>query len=339
MNGDNVQRIYRQFEILEADFEVTKITSGHINQTYQVVNNGRLHLVQQLNSTIFKNLAVITENCHEIANHLIQKKYPHPVLKPLRFQNGEFLAENEWRIFEFIPDTDSYEKVQSPQQAYEAAKFLSEFHLYLLDFDPKKIQPSIPGFLDFNWRWQEFQNALKSANEIRMQLALEEIEIIKENVSILHSWFKILPQLPQRVLHADPKISNFLCRKHHPNQILALIDWDTIMCGTILYDFGDMVRSYTNLKEEDDPDKGGNFSQENYDNLKKGFLFHLDKELLPVEIENFDLAAQTIVYVQAIRFLTDYLRGDIYYHIRYPEQNLNRTKNQLHVLNEMMEMN
>src|SRR5690625_857699 len=107
------------------------------------------------------------------------------------------------------------------------------------------------------------------------------------------------------------------------------------MKGSILYDFGDMVRSYTNLKSEDDFSNTNNFSLENFKALKKGFLFYLEEELTTTEKENLDLAGKIVVYIQAIRFLTDYLNGDLYFNIKRPHHNLERTQSQLNLLENM----
>src|SRR5690606_39814949 len=104
------------------------------------------------------------------------------------------------------------------------------------------------------------------------------------------------------------------------------------MKGPLLYDFGDMVRSYTNLKEEDEISPGRYFSHENFDALRRGFLFHLEEKIHPIEKDNLALAGITVIYIQAVRFLTDYLNGDVYYKIQYLEQNLHRSLNQLFLM-------
>ena len=104
------------------------------------------------------------------------------------------------------------------------------------------------------------------------------------------------------------------------------------MNGTILYDFGEMIRSYTNITDEDDGFMKDNFNAENYRAVREGFLFYLKDTLSPVELENLDYAAQVIIYIQAVRFLTDYLNNDIYYSVKYDLQNLDRAKNQINLL-------
>lgn len=337
MKVDEIKSIFKAFQPVLSNFEVEPIKSGHINQTFLVYNGENQFLLQKLNTTVFKNMEAIMQNMQAVSDHLQQKNYPHKILSPLSFKNKETLFDGQWRLFPFFKRTQTFEKVQSAEQPFAAAQFLSEFHFYLRDFVSDKIQDSIPGFLDFKSRSEQFDSALKSAAEDRIKQAAKEIEYIHSQRSILDKWNGIHAKLPKRLIHADPKISNFLFDQDSTEEIVALIDWDTLMNGTILYDFGDMVRSYTNLREEDDPEIGGNFSLENYKALKKGFLFHLEDTLTPQEINHLDLAGKAVIYVQALRFLSDYLQGDKYYAVRYPNQNLNRTKNQLNLLKELLD--
>ncbi|MEF9479228.1 phosphotransferase [Chryseobacterium sp. 1B4] len=141
--------------------------------------------------------------------------------------------------------------------------------------------------------------------------------------------------IPKRIIHADVKISNLLFdRKYRP---LAVIDLDTTMISTILYDFGTMIQSYTNITHEDDGSARNNFNPEMYKAVKEGFLFHLKDKLTTTETESLDYAAQVAIYIQELRFLTDYLNGSIYYATKYPEHNLDRTKNQLELLKGLRE--
>lgn len=321
-------------EIL-AELCYKQLTSGHINQTYLVHNNGEQLIFQKLNPQVFPNLNVISENILNLGNHLKEKQYPHEILEQIPFENGEYLYESQWRIFKYIKDSQTFLNVQSSTQAYEAAKFLGSFHKHLTDFPLNKIVESIKGFLDFESRFQQYQAAIRNTDTFRLKKAKDAIEYLNKNHTILREWLILLPQLPTRIIHGDPKISNFLFDKSDSNKILALIDWDTLMPGTILYDFGDMVRSYTNLKEEDDPESGNNFSLENYRALERGFLFHLEEKLTPLEIKYLYLGAKIVIYIQALRFLTDYLNGDIYYATQRPEQNLDRTKNQINLLQNL----
>lgn len=320
---------------ISSDFHIEQLTSGHINQTYLISNNKEKLILQNLNTKVFSNLDGITQNILLVSNHLKQKGYPHQILEPVAFNDGGYLWDSNWRLFTYLEDTQTFLKVQSSEQTYEAAKFLSLFHAHLLDVEVEHIQDSIPGFLDFEIRLEQYKNALKKATEIRLEHANDTIDFLKENQNILTDWLVLLPQIPTRIIHADPKISNFLFDKIDATKIVAVIDWDTILQGSILYDFGDMVRSYTNLKEEDNPEVGNNFSLENYKALEKGFVYHLDGKLTKLELDNLSLGARVVIYIQAMRFLTDYLNGDVYYATQYEDHNLDRTKSQINLLKEL----
>jgi len=334
-----IKNIFENFENPVSDFEVKTLVSGHINRTYLILNHSKNFILQKINTKVFKQPEILAQNILNISNHLKSKNYPHQFLKPILFSDGKFIYDSEWRIFEFIDNSQSFEKAKSNNQVFEAAKFLSEFYSYLNDLDPAEIGDSIPGFLDFNLRYGQFETALKNAGQSWIKNSKPEIEFVISNQQFLNDWNKISTEIPTRIIHADPKISNFLFDKNSNEKIIALIDWDTFMCGPILYDFGDMARSYTNLKNEDDPSGGEIFSQKNYEALKKGFLFYLKDQLTQTEIENLDTAAKTVIYIQAVRFLTDYLNGDIYYHTDFSGQNLNRTKNQINLLKDLIKSN
>lgn len=321
--------------IIQSDFSFKPLISGHINQTFLVNNNEEKLLLQRLNTKVFKNLEDISQNILSVSTHLKQKEYPNRVLELIAFADGEYLYEGKWRMFKYIDETQTFLTVQSKTQTFEAAKFLSSFHAHLFDIELDKITDSIDGFLDFGLRFEQYKEALRKSTKDRLKKANAAVGFIEENENLLEDWFKLQPQLPTRIIHADPKISNFLFDKADAEKIIALIDWDTILRGSILYDFGDMVRSYTNVKEEDNPKEGNNFSLENYTALKEGFLHHLEDKLTEKELQNLQLGAETVIYVQAIRFLTDYLNGDIYYSIQRPDQNLDRAMSQINLLRDL----
>lgn len=313
------------------DFDVQVLSSGHINKTYRVINASQAYILQRVNPSVFKNIKGVMDNIAAVSEHLKKQAYPHPVLAPVLSKKKENLAFGQWRLFPLIKSTTTYERVQSSEQVGAAARFIAEFYAYLQDFDLKKLHTPVEGFLDFNGRYADFLRSLEQADKKRIQQSSPEIAFLKGHRLLIDKWERVIAQLPQRVIHADPKISNFLFDRKHPNKVVALIDWDTLMPGPILYDFGDMVRSYTNLKEEDDPQDGG-FSATYYRMLEQGFTTYLKEILTPEERENLRLGAQVVSYIQALRFLTDFLKNDLYYPVSRHQHNLDRAKSQLHLL-------
>jgi aminoglycoside phosphotransferase (APT) family kinase protein len=229
--------------------------------------------------------------------------------------------------------------VENPKQAFQVGAFFGTFYRYLENIDTQQIQVVLSDFLDTKSRIDAFQLALQSANSDRLIKAQEQIEWVVKHQDLPQKWMQLQQEnsLPVRLIHADPKISNVLfdATTHQPK---AIIDWDTLMLGTILYDYGDMIRSYTNTKLEDDPDPEGVFNADVYSALTDGFLSAAGSFLTDIEKEFMSYAPQVIVYIQALRFLTDYLNGDIYYQCNYPEQNLNRTKNQINLLQQILKI-
>lgn len=321
----------------DENISITSIESGHINSTFQVRTSTQTYILQKINTSIFRNPIALVENGQLVREFLLAQQYPHPILESKKTINQQWLVENEWRLFVKIQHSKTFEKVQSEKQAFEAAKFLGEFHAYLNHFPTEKIKETLPGFLDFENRLKSFDTAVEKANLDRKNISKTLINFINQYRDWVKSWTDVIAQLPTRILHADPKISNFLFDEKNTSLPIALIDWDTLITGPILYDFGDMVRSYTNEKEEDDAsESSNNFSVSYFENLKKGFLNSFENQLMATEIAQLDFGAKMIIYIQCMRFLTDFLNNDVYFRIHYSTQNLDRAKNQMHLLQDLM---
>lgn len=337
MNKSEIQSVFGKFYSIKQDFDIKNLVSGHINQTFLISNHGKKYILQKINIHVFKDLKSIAQNISNVYQHLKKNAYPHSILTPILSKEGNYLVEEKWRMFEFIENTKTYEKVVSADQAFEAAKFLGEFYFHLKNLEVSQIKESIPRFLDFNKRFKDFEKSRRMASPERMEKAEEELQFILEHKYLLEEWNRVLPKFPNRIIHADPKISNFLFDENQPNKILALIDWDTLMVGPVLYDFGDMVRSYTNLKAEDDPKETKSFSKENYLALKEGFIYFLKDELTEIEKSKMALSGKVVIYIQAIRFLTDFFNNDQYFQVKKVDHNLYRTQNQLNLLKKILE--
>lgn len=325
---------------------VFPITDGLINSTYSVeVVEGaqrKKYILQKINILVFKNPKAIQSNIVLVSSFLKSNNYPHPVLElcVTAEGNNEINFEGDsWRMMAQIENSYTVNVVENPKQAFQVGAFFGTFYRYFENIDTQQIQVVLPDFLDTQSRIDAFQLALQSANSDRLIKAQEQIEWMVKHKDLPQKWIQLQQQkeLPIRLIHADPKISNVLfdATTHQPK---AIIDWDTLMLGTILYDYGDMIRSYTNTKLEDDPNPEGVFNVAIYKALTEGFLSETRSLLTDIEKEFMSYAPQVIVYIQALRFLTDFLNGDTYYHCNYPEQNLNRTKNQINLLQQILDL-
>ncbi|QCX52425.1 phosphotransferase enzyme family protein [Elizabethkingia sp. JS20170427COW] len=326
---------------------IQAITDGHINTTLQVsiLENGdtKHYILQKINHYIFKNPKAIMNSIEVVNQHLHQNGYPYERLETIPNLKGELLSIDEngnyWRMTKYIPNTYCVTKVENKEQAYEAAQTLSVFYSKILDLNPELIESSIPGFIDFEKRINDYKKALEAASDSRIQEAQSEIDFINLHLDLPNRFVENQKNgnFPLRVVHADPKISNVLF-DNDSHKGRCVIDLDTLMPATILYDFGDMVRSYTNLREEDDPIADNIFSKEYFDAVKEGFLSHTSESLTDFEKQNLDYAGQVVVFIQAVRFLTDFLDNDQYYKINYPTHNLDRTKNQINLVKELLKL-
>lgn len=335
-----LKNIVSEFLPHASEITLTPIESGLINTTWVVEANNQKFILQKINTKVFKNPDAISNNHLAVNTALESSDYSKIITKPLLSENGNYYAkdsnDNYWRMQKFVENSVTYTKVPNPEIAYKAAQCFSEFYKTLNKNKIPKLQEVLPNFINFEKRIFDYQQALENADEVRKIYAKNEIEFVNENLQIPEKWISLQKHqlLPERIIHADPKISNILFDENQ--DALAVIDLDTVMTSTLLYDFGDMIRSYTNLAEEDDAEFTDNFSPEIYDKVKEGFLFHLKDILTETEIKSLDYASQVIIYIQAVRFLTDYLNGDTYYSTSREHHNLDRTKNQIQLLKNLM---
>lgn len=318
------------------------IGNGHINDTYRIdfEENGtaRAFVLQRLNHEVFRQPEAVMDNIQRVTGYLAaQPGYPLAALAPVLTEGGYSFhldsAGNYWRVFPLLENTFAPETIASPTEAHEAACAYGAFARALRDFPAHTLAETIPGFHDTDRRWQVFEEILEKNPVGRCISAQPEIAAIQQAKPVFDqiSHLKSSGALPLRVTHNDTKAGNVLLDSAS-GRAAAVIDLDTVMPGTILSDFGDMVRTFVPDRYEDDPDiKSLILRTEILDALTAGFLSETADFLSDTERAHLMLGASWIVGEQALRFLTDYLAGDPYYKIRYPEHNLMRARNQLKV--------
>lgn len=271
------------------------------------------------------------ENIQLVAEHLEKKAFSDKILKPIPTKDGQLFFKEEtgnyWRVFPFFAKTSTFETVKNAAQAYEAARAYGAFSKALADVNIEKLHLTIPHFHDGIRRMRLFETALKSASENKIGQAIIEIQFLITHSDIFQKVADL--ELPIRVTHNDTKISNVLFDWKGENA-LAVIDWDTIMPGTVLSDFGDMVRTFTNSGAEDETNlEAVQVRTEILEALQKGYLEEMSDILTPLEKDNLMLGAKWITLMQAMRFLTDFLENDTYYKTDYIGHNWVRARNQI----------
>ncbi|MGC4130406.1 MAG: phosphotransferase [Bergeyella sp.] len=319
----------------EQNYSVSAIDNGLINHTYLIETENKKYILQKINTDIFKNPQSIISNHLAVNSVLKNSDYSRKIVDLIPARNGTFLVNQKWRMLEFIENSVTHLKVPNPETAFESAKCFSEFYS-VLNSESIHLEETLTGFIDFEKRISDYQTALKNASEELKTNAEKEIDFINSHLDLPEKWIELQRKnaLPKRVIHADPKISNILFDKNE--NAVAVIDLDTVMTSTLLYDFGDMIRSYCNLTDEDDANLEKNFSPEIYDSVKKGFLFHLENLLSETEKQLLEYAPKVVIYIQAVRFLTDYLNGNLYYSVKYENHNIDRTRNQINLLGNIL---
>lgn len=323
---------------LHTHVEVRTLATGLINSSFRIETpNGLAYLLQQINTTIFPEPDLIQNNYAAIRAFLQQKEsYDLPAIKPT--EDGKLFFENEgksWRCFLFVPDSYSPLTADTADEAYMVARCFGKFSADLSDMDVKKIATILPGFHDLSLRFDQFQAALQTASDERRRYAKPLIEKVEKNIYLLE-WFKKAQKdklnFPEHILHHDCKIANMLFDSK-TQQLICPIDLDTTQPGLFFSDMGDMIRSMTpNMGETatdlDNLELRGDF----YEGIKAGYLESMGDKLTLAEMKYLDISGNFIIYMQALRFITDYLNNDQYYRIEYPEQNKDRSANQFRLL-------
>lgn len=340
MMNDELSTLSRRFLRFDRWIDAAVFGNGNINDTYRIrVEQGGVpadYLLQRLNHQVFKDPEAVMRNIVSVCNYLLRQDYGYRVVAPLAALDGHFLQcdarGNYWRMFPFLDNTYAPEGQADADIAYKAARAYGAFARALRDFPAESLAETIPGFHDTDRRWDVFLNVLDEDPVGRVKATQAEIEAMLGAKPVFDriSRLKKSGDLPLRVTHNDTKAGNILF-DNDSHRALAVIDLDTVMPGTVLSDFGDMVRTFAPDRQEDAPEEV-RLREDVLDALQRGFLEETGDFLQPAEKENLISGAAWIAGEQALRFLTDWLAGDVYYKIRHPEHNLVRARNQLALL-------
>jgi Ser/Thr protein kinase RdoA (MazF antagonist) len=316
---------------------VANFGNGLINNTWLVKNNNthQTYILQRINSNVFKHPEDIAFNIRLIDNHLKQTHLDYLFEAPLNTAAGEDLLKNErgyFRLFNFVKKSHTVDVLQNAEQAYEAAMQFGRFTSFLNDMDATQLKTTIPDFHNLLLRFQQFQDAIKIEDNPRKEKAAESIRYLLMNEGIVNTFVKIkYSDIKKRVIHHDTKISNVLFDDE--NKGLCVIDLDTVMPGYFISDVGDMMRTYLSPVTEEEGDITKiNIRDDFFDAILKGYLKEMKNILEGDEIKYFVYAGKFMIYMQALRFLTDYLNNDIYYGAKYEGHNFVRALNQIQLL-------
>lgn len=324
---------------------VLPLDGGLINNSYQVTfkKQHESFLLQRINHSVFKKPENIQLNYQLLWKHLKRSDINFYIPEPKYFPGEVDLYwdknYNYWRVFEFIEDGKMVGIAENPEQARTTAKTFAEFTLAFHDLDADMLLETIPDFHNLSFRYKQFEDALKSEQKERIQKAMPLIDELKqrERYKFFYEEISESDEFPKRVMHHDAKIANILFSKI-TGKVICPVDFDTTMPGYFFSDLGDMIRSMACSYDENSTDFENITIRKNfYSAIIDGYLTVMEKQLTASEKKYIHYAGILIIYMQALRFITDYLNGDIYYKTNYAEQNFDRAKNQLTLLKELEE--
>jgi Ser/Thr protein kinase RdoA (MazF antagonist) len=336
MSTSDISWIINRFGLAEDEYVFSRTGSGHIHQTF-LLEGPEKYILQQLNTRVFSKPDNIMNNMALAAAYIKQNDPQYPFSKALPATDEKFLVSdqhgNTWRLFKAFEGALTIDEVSTKEQAYSAAKAFGKFTQLLKGADVNQFHEIIPGFHDLNLRYKQFEQALTNSSAERIEQADDSIEKAKSFYHLVVEYNTLINSgmLVKRIMHNDTKINNVLFNKS--GEAFSVIDLDTLMPGYFIYDLGDMVRTFVSPVNEEAKDLSKIiFRKEIYDALLIGYLSEMDGVLTADEKSAIPFAGKMMTYIMALRFLTDYLNGDLYYPIKYEAHNLYRAANQLNLL-------
>ncbi|MFN2457211.1 MAG: phosphotransferase enzyme family protein [Chitinophagaceae bacterium] len=322
--------------------QIKTLGNGLINKTYLLQEQRRDAIVlQQLNTNVFQHPEDMQHNYLLIQEHLKNKNEFFFIPSLISTKKGEYLWKDSeggiWRAMEFVPDTFSPELVGNTEDANAVALCFATFTASLIKLNASELKVIISDFHNLTFRYGQFTDAIQKDAVLRLNKAqwmINELQKRKVLVGVYES-FSHETLFPTRIMHHDCKISNILfdCETR---EVICPVDLDTVMPGKFYSDIGDMIRTMCCSVEENSIDWDAiAISDDIYKAIIRGYLKGMGNHLTNTEKNHFHYAGLIMIYMQALRFLTDYLRGDVYYRVSYQDHNFNRAKNQLFLLQKL----
>ncbi|MET0299657.1 MAG: aminoglycoside phosphotransferase family protein [Flavitalea sp.] len=332
--------VLHEYGIEEEMLRLIPYGNGLINNTWKIEIPGREYILQKINQAVFREPGLIAANIRSIADYLAEHHPGYQFVSPVQSNSGNEMTTGTgsalFRLFPFVSDSHTVDVVTTPGQAYEAASQFGKFTKLLSGFDARKLRITVPHFHNLAFRYEQFQHALQNGNRRRIFQSEDLIKHLLKQKDIVAEYKKIKtdPEFRIRVTHHDTKISNVLFDENENG--ICVIDLDTVMPGYFISDVGDMMRTYLSpvSEEEQDFDKI-EVRPEFYRAIVDGYFDQMEDELTETEKKYFSYAGKFMIYMQAIRFMTDHLMDDVYYKVSYKGQNYARAGNQAVLLQRL----
>lgn len=338
-----IKDIIRHFRV---EFEADPYGNGHINDTYIAGCNPR-YILQRINSNVFKNPPQVMSNIAKVCDYLREKIIAdggdpdRETLTLIRTEDGKDYykaSENDYfRVYKFIEDSISLDAPENPTQFYNAARAFGKFQRYLSDFPAEELYETIKDFHNTPKRFEALEEAIAKDSCGRLKEVMPEVEFARAHKDICSLIVDGIADgsIPLRVTHNDTKLNNVMLDAT-TQEGLCVIDLDTVMPGSLLYDFGDALRAGTNTGAEDETNLDLVTSNlEMFEAFAKGFGEELADTFTEREVELLAMSGIILTFECGIRFLADYLNGDTYFKIHREKHNLDRARNQFKLVSDM----
>ena len=333
---------------------IKQIKIGHINSTYTLYfdqgSSVKRYLLQEINTHVFKNPIQLMENIEKITTFLSEKvrlsgakNYENLSLRVIHtLDHHSYMISSKnhfFRVYNFIENAKTYQKTNDLKLFYNAGKTIGTFQNMLSDFDASQLHETIPNFHNTPYRFQTFLKVLKENPCDRAKDCEEEIQFVLHLKDFTPVITSLIEQklIPIKVTHNDTKLNNIMfdCET---KEGLCLVDLDPVMPGTILYDFGDAIRSGCNRADEDEKNlEKVRFSVDLFKAFSEGYLSSVASSITECEVNHLVDSAILMTFECGMRFLTDYLDGDHYFKTKYDNHNLVRCRTQFHLVKQMIE--
>ena len=347
--GDKMSHddIATQFEIQGELASIIPFTMGHIHDsfvsTWQTPHGLVRYVHQRLNQNVFSDIGALMRNIRRVTEHLRL----HPVageklltLIPARTGEDTWIdgGGSHWRTFSYIENTEVFNLCPDAEHAFEAGRIFASFVARLKDLRPASLATTIPDFFDTPARVRQLEKAIAQGQSGKLNLAVKEVDFVLQRKAFCSIIAAPLAQnlLPERVIHFDPKLNNVLFDRD-TGKAVCVVDLDTCMPGSLLYDFGDLVRTAGVDTVEDEPD-ASKIRLNLYEALLKGYVECLGQHMDPAEVRLLAQAPRLATLTIGMRFLADYIGGDTYFKVEHPEHNLQRARAQFALVRSMEQL-
>jgi Ser/Thr protein kinase RdoA (MazF antagonist) len=336
-----LNQILPLYGILPVKSNIQLFGDGLINHTWKITTENTGYILQKVNQAVFKKPQDIDQNISRLKAFLNQKHPEYLFVSPITGTTGKSLMETSegyFRLFPFVEDSHSLNVLSKKEEAYEAARQFGRFSMLLNEFDVDQLYITLPDFHNLTLRYAQFKNAVLHASPERKEQSKELISFIEDNYSIVETYNKIIAnhEIPLRVIHHDTKINNVLFDRDGKG--ICVIDLDTVMPGYFISDVGDMMRTYLSAANEEETDFSKiNIRTDFFKAIYNGYMLEMGSVLTETEKSYFIYSGKFLIYMQAIRFLADYLQNDVYYGAKYEGHNFIRAENQITLLKRYQE--